>query len=382
MTRVLMISTDRKIFDNNSPVRERMIEYGSIFDELNIVVLTKRGEISAKIPVHLSPKVRAWATESSGRISAIRDAFKVGEQILNSATSLNFWTITTQDPFETGIVGRRLKKKFKLPLQIQVHTDLLNVHFARDPLNNLRFIVARQVLKSADGVRVVSGRIKRSLIDDYRFAIPAEKISVLPIFIDLEKIRRAPVSIDLHQRYPQFEKIVLIASRLAKEKNLGFALKVFKKLLKQVPKAGLVIVGDGPERARLEKMAKNMGVSASIKFEGWQENLATYYQTADVFLTTSLYEGFGLTIIEAIASGLPVVSSNVGIASQALTSVNGSICDYRDIDCFVHRLWSFLLAGRFEPGSGDINFSRIMTTDKSDYLRKYQQALESLLPRL
>lgn len=382
MTRVLMISTDRKIFANNSPVRERMIEYGSIFDELNIVVLTKRGEIATKTPVHLSPKVRAWATESSGRLSAIKDAFKVGEQILNSATSLNFWVITTQDPFETGIVGRRLKKKFKLPLQIQVHTDLLNVHFARDPLNNLRFIVARQVLKSADGIRVVSRRIKRSLIDDYRFAIPTEKISVLPIFIDLEKIRSAPVSVDLHKKYPQFEKIVLIASRLAKEKNLGFALKVFKKLLKQVPKAGLVIVGDGRERTRLEKKAKNMGVSASIKFEGWQENLATYYQTADVFLTTSLYEGFGLTIIEAIASGLPVVSSNVGIASQALTSVNGSVCDYRDADCFVHRLWNFLLAGRFEPGTGDINFSRIMTTDKTDYLRKYQQALESLLPRL
>ena len=377
-----MISTDRKIFDNNSPVRERMIEYGSIFDELNIVVLTRRGEAPLKLPVHLSPKVRVWATESAGRLSALKDAFKIGSQILNSVTDLNFWVITTQDPFETGLVGRKLKKVFKLPLQIQVHTDLLNIHFAHDPLNNLRFIVARQVLKSADSVRVVSERIKRSLVNDYRFAIPAGKISVLPIFIDLEKIRSTPVSIDLHKKYPEFGKIVLIASRLTKEKNLFFALKVFKRLLKETPEAGLVIVGDGPKRLKLEKKARSLGISDRVKFEGWQDNLVSYYKTADVFFGTSFYEGFGLTLVEAIALGLPTVSSNVGIASQALTSVNGSVCDYPDTDCFVHRLWHFLAEGRFEPGSGDINFSQIMTTDKSDYLRKYQQALESLLPRI
>ncbi|MFA6536505.1 MAG: glycosyltransferase [Candidatus Paceibacterota bacterium] len=376
MTRVLMISTDRKIFDNNSLVRERMIEYGSIFDELNIVVLTKRGEAIGQLPVHLSPKVRVFATESAGRLSAIKDAFKVGMQILDSATDLNFWVITTQDPFETGLVGRKLKRVFKLPLQIQVHTDLLNIHFAHDPLNNLRFIVARQVLKSADSLRVVSERIKRSLVNDYRFAIPAEKISVLPIFIDLEKIRSLPVSVDLHKKYPQFGKIVLIASRLTKEKNLFFALKVFRRLLKETPEAGLVIVGDGPKRLKLEKKAKSWGIADRVKFEGWQDNLVSYYKTADTFLSTSFYEGFGLTIVEAIALGLPVVSSNVGIASQALTSVNGSVCEYPDIDCFVHRLWHFLAEGRFEPGSGDINFSQIMTTDKADYLRKYQQAIE------
>jgi len=373
--KVLMISTDRKIFSEGSPARKRMIEYGALFDELAIVVLSNKGEVSVEIVDSIAHNTKAYPTNSGNRVVAIKDAFRVAEKVFKNSPTGSRWVVTVQDPFETGLVGFWLKKKFKLPLQIQVHTDLLNVHFSHTFLNNLRLIVARIVLPRADGIRVVSDRIKRSLIKDYRFSLSADKITVLPIFVDFDQIRNSAITVDLHQKYPQYRKIILMVARLVPEKNFKFAFKVFKKVLEKFPDTGLVIIGDGPDRAKIEQMAKDRNISKNVKFDGWQNNLGTYYKTADVFLSTSFYEGFGMAIVEALSAGLPVVSSSVGVVVQALNSLNGTACQYFDTECFVKRVEHFLgLESRAEIGATD--FSRFTTTNKDTYLCNYRLAIE------
>jgi len=120
--RILNISIDRKIFEKGSAVRDRMIEYGRLFDEYYIIVFSLKKDNLPKVD-RLSSNVWAIPTNSPTRIDYIDDAVKIGKQMSGID-----W-VSTQDPFETGLVGLRLVYRLKAKLNVQVHTDFLNSNF-------------------------------------------------------------------------------------------------------------------------------------------------------------------------------------------------------------------------------------------------------------
>ena len=109
-----------------------------------------------------------------------------------------------------------------------------------------------------------------------------------------------------------------MASRLEVEKNIDLAIKAFKEVVQKIPKAGLIIVGKGSEQGRLEALCLRLSLKQSVVFEPWadKQTLASYYKTADLFLNTSLFEGYGMTFVEAKAAGCKIVSTDVGIAPE------------------------------------------------------------------
>ncbi|MFA6095683.1 MAG: hypothetical protein WC767_02470, partial [Candidatus Paceibacterota bacterium] len=164
MSKVLMISTDAKILEEGSAVRARMQEYGKLFDELHIIVFSKQDSKSKVQNSKISDNTFIYPTSCS-RLSSVMRAIRIGEGIVSGSG----WIITTQDPFETGIVGRSLSKRFGIPLNVQIHTDFLNPNFTKgSALNALRQVFARMTLPQAASVRVVSKRIKDSLMRDRR----------------------------------------------------------------------------------------------------------------------------------------------------------------------------------------------------------------------
>lgn len=309
MFRILTIGTERALFEE-SPARERMREYAGLAKEMHIIVfnLAKKGRLKEQVfgNIHLYP------TNSAGRLLYIFDAFLAGKKILSGKS----WIISCQDPFESGLAGYLLKKfssgNF---LQLQAHTDLLSPFFWQESfLNKLRVILAKFLLKRADGIRVVSQRIKKSLE-----AIGIKKeIFVLPIFVDAAEIENAPVRVDIRKRYPKLDFIILSIARLAKEKNLGLLLEALAELSSKYPEMGVLLVGEGPEEKFLRKKAEKLGVPGKVFFEPWQQDLVSYYKTADVFALVSNYEGYGRTAIEAAAAGCPVVMTEVGCANEIL----------------------------------------------------------------
>ncbi|MEK9183771.1 MAG: glycosyltransferase family 4 protein [Patescibacteria group bacterium] len=321
--KVLMLSVDGKIFEENSAVRQRMAEYSSLVDELHIVVFTRRNfqfpisnfQTSAKLQI--AKNVFAYPTNTKFKPLYFFDAYKICKSIIeNLKLKIENCIITTQDPFETGLVGYWLKKKFKIPLQIQIHTDFLSPYFWRESLKNkLRVLLAKRLIKKADCLRVVSERIKESL--ESRIKNKESRITVLPIFVDVEKIRNAPVRNDLHKKYPNHDFIILMASRLTKEKNIDLAIGAFARIKNQgsgIMAPLLLIVGNGPERENLESRIKNYELGDSIRIESWTDDLISYYKTADLFLSTSNYEGYGMGVVEAATAGLPVIMTDVGVA--------------------------------------------------------------------
>lgn len=313
--KVLMIGSDRKLFEEGSAVSERIKEYGRLVGELHIVVFTTSAHHSKlriqNSELKLSDNVWVYPTMSLSRWFYIFDAVRIGRKLIFEKGFIRGRSvITTQDPFECGLAGLLVKRKWRLPLEVQLHTDPFSPYFS-GVLNWIRKIIAKRVLRSADGIRVVSEHLKQA-ISTYN---PSASISVLPIYIDRERIENAQISFDLHARFG-WKFIMLSVARLTPEKNLGLAIRVLALARKSFPDIGLVVVGAGSEGAKLKLLAWKLGLSHNVAFVGWQNDLASYYKTANLFIQTSFFEGYGLSLVEAGLSGLPVITTPVGIAEE------------------------------------------------------------------
>src|SRR3989339_1703747 len=107
----------------------------------------------------------------------------------------------------------RVARSTKARLQIQIHTDLMSPAFQRGShLNKVRMRIARKVLPQAQGIRVVSNRIKESLSE--AFPVLADRITVLPIFVDIAKMRVTPAAFSVREKYPQFDWVAITVARL------------------------------------------------------------------------------------------------------------------------------------------------------------------------
>jgi glycosyltransferase involved in cell wall biosynthesis len=307
VSKVLMISLDETILNPNSSAAERMREYGNICDDLKIVVLNT----GRKEKIQLSEKVWAYPANASNKIGAIFAGFFIGWRIARDFKSS---IITTQDPFRTGLIGWILSKIMGIGFNVQIHGDFYGSYWNKNIFGKIKNIFGGFIIKRADSVRTVSASIADSL---GRLKLLEESV-VVPILTDIEKIKNAIPKFSLRDKFPG-KKIILSVGRLEKEKNHIFLLRMMKELLKDMPEAFLVIVGDGSLRKYLKEQAKELGVDKSVWFAGWQDDLVPFYKTCDFYALPSLTESFGATILEASAAGVPVLmTSQVGLAKEYL----------------------------------------------------------------
>ena len=375
--KVLTIGTDRKLFEEGSAVLARQIAYASKMEEFHIVVCTVSKGLTEK---HIG-NLFIYPTNSSSKFGFLMDAYKLGKKIIVQNKFIRGASVISgQDPFENGLMAYRLAKKFRLPIQLQLHTDCFSLYFQNSFLNRIRVKIARFLIPRAQGLRVVSDKIAQSLKQNF----PNLKIvpQILPIFVDIQKIIDAPAETSLRQQFSQFNFIILMASRLTKEKEIGTALQVLASFVTDFPHTGLIIAGDGPEKKNLERLAQTLDISDHVVFVGWQENLIPYFKIANLFLLTSRYEGYGMILIEAGASGLPIITTDVGITGEIFQNgVNSFICPVGDVSCFSQRVKELIS----DNAKRELFKRRIQDSMKSivikedEYTVKYVDILEKLL---
>jgi glycosyltransferase involved in cell wall biosynthesis len=302
--RVLQIGADRSkrgILYRDSPATARQRAYAARFGQLDIIGFSRRSDGARTFA---EPHLSVFPTNSRSPLLYGLDALRIAGKMPRPDV------VSAQDPFETGFVAWLIARRFRAPLHVQVHTDFLSPEYARlSYVNRVRVLIARFVLRRAARIRVVSERIATSLtmLD---FGVP---ITVLPIFVDLDKLRNASVEPEPAGKFSAFRTKVLIVSRLEREKNVALAVSAFAAAPKD---ACLIIVGDGSQRAALGRLAAERGIAERVFFEGLQD-AARYYPLVDLVLVTSRYEGYGLVIVEALAAGKPVLSTDVGVAKEA-----------------------------------------------------------------
>jgi len=325
--KVLMISSDRKILEQGSAVSDRMKEYGELVEELHIVLLS---DVSHKLQEStLSKNVWVYPTNSSSKWFRSSGATRLGKKIIFDKKFVRGKSlITTQDPFECGWAGMKIKNKWRIPLEVQLHTDPFSPYFSGFP-NSIRKRIAGKVIKKADSLRVVSQSVGEQI--SKKFFIAQNKINILPIYVDRTRIEEGHINFDLHARFG-WHFILLAMSRLTPEKNLPMALSVLKRVLEFFPTTGLVIVGAGPEEGKIKNLIKTLGLEKNVTLVGWQEDLASYYKSANMFIQTSFFEGYGLALVEAGLSGLPIVTTAVGIANDLKNGEDAYICPVGDVE--------------------------------------------------
>ena len=142
---------------------------------------------------------------------------------------------------------------------------------------------------------------------------------------------------------PLDSPIVGNAGRLVPGKRYDVFLRTARQILDQMPQAIFLIAGDGPERAQLEQLAKKLKVSDQIKWLGWREDLTSFYQSIDVLLFNSDWEAMGMTPLEAISHGIPIVASCLhGGLKEVIGSDSGMLISTHDVPVLAEKVIDFL----------------------------------------
>jgi len=303
--RVLAISSDRSkrgVLYPDTPASRRQEAYAAAFGDLDIIGFSQIGDASPYSREGLS----VYPTNSSSRFFYGIDALRIAKTLSRPDV------VSVQDPFEAGFVAWLIARRFRVPLHVQVHTDFLSPEYTKlSLLNRARVMIAGFILHRAARIRVVSPRVKESIEKRYALRVP---ITVLPIFVNIEAMRVGLSDHALAARFSRFTSKFLVVARLEHEKNVLMALLAFAN---SAPRdTCLVIVGSGNEREALENHANKLNVGDRVFFEG-EKDATPYYTLADLVLVSSLYEGYGIVIVEALAAGKPVLSTDVGIAREA-----------------------------------------------------------------
>ncbi|MDP2947882.1 MAG: glycosyltransferase family 4 protein, partial [Nanoarchaeota archaeon] len=327
--KILNISLEKKLFLVESKAQQRVLDYARLFERFDLIVLTPRGYKNIEFEnMIIAP------TNSFIRFFYLVDAYFWGKKIIKK---YGYDVVSAQDPFEMGLIAWLLVKKYKLKLQIQIHGDYFSSLYWRKEsfLNRLRFYLGKFIIKKADSVRVVSHRIKESLI---KLGLAPEKIVVVPIYSPIDN-----ENLIIKNKKEDNKFIFLTVGRLVNVKNISLQIQAMVEIIKNYPNIELWIVGDGPEKNKLENLSKKLKIEKNVKFFGWQDNLEKFYQQADVFLFTSNYEGWGMVIIEAASFGLPIIMTDAGCAGEVIKNEeNGLVIEVNNKKALVTAMIKFI----------------------------------------
>lgn len=186
-----------------------------------------------------------------------------------------------------------------------------------DKKNMIR-IVERYLLRHVNGIAAVSNDIKTKIINWHGFN--SVKIFTIPNGINIESFDRREYR-EAKRRELGLESEYFVIGNVASLlplKNHHFLFNIFGELLKKFPKIKLVLVGDGPLRWDLESLSVKKRISSNVIFLGTRKDVAELLTVFDMFILTSFTEGLSVSLLEAMASSIPVVASDVGGNSEII----------------------------------------------------------------
>lgn len=249
--------------------------------------------------------------------------------------------VHAQTEFSTSYVARRIALECGVPFLMTSHTDYaayLFGPFKRSlPVRLASYQWAREKFRKTSAVVIPSEKLR-----DVPHLYPLrDKLHVVPNGIRLNEYDRdvsgeEKAEIRKRYRFPDTSSILLYVARLSKEKDTLGLIKSFQALLKEKPDVRFLIVGDGPDRMRLETYCEENALSDYVAFSGMipREEVYRYYAVGTMFVCASKFEIHSLSFLEAMAASLPMVCiEDPALAGVVENGVNGFT--YRDTEGFV-----------------------------------------------
>jgi glycosyltransferase involved in cell wall biosynthesis len=248
--------------------------------------------------------------------------------------------IHVHTPFRAHRLGVMLRRRGTAPLVETYHTyfePYARHYFPWLPAAPLRFVarsLSRRLCREADHL-IVPTRQMQEVLERYGITTPT---TIIPTGIDLDEFRGGDGA-----RFRRLHGIgegrptLVTVSRLAAEKNIGFLLEVARALIEEFPDLVFVVAGEGPDAERLQTKGRALGLENHLRFPGNLDRrtaLLDCYRAGEVFVFASPTETQGLVLIEAMALGVPVVSTAVMGTETVLRQARGALVSAEDVRAF------------------------------------------------
>ena len=188
--------------------------------------------------------------------------------------------------------------------------------------------VIEYAINKSDAVTSVSLDLKKETLNHFKIT---KQIDVIPNFIDSNIYNKDGDKVLRSKFANTQEKILIHVSNLRKVKRVTDVVKIFEFVQKEIP-SKLIMIGDGPERIQAEQLCRKLNISDRVKFMGKLKSVEEFMSISDLFLLPSETESFGLVALEAMASGVSVISSNSGGLSEVnIDGITGYLSEVGDV---------------------------------------------------
>jgi N-acetyl-alpha-D-glucosaminyl L-malate synthase BshA len=223
------------------------------------------------------------------------------------------------------LAKQMIKGKHNLKVTTTLHgTDITLVGLEPSFLPLVKFSI-----EESDGVTAVSRFLKEKTLTNYNIN---KEIEVIPNFVDTQLYKPMQDDCIRKRLAAEGEKILVHTSNFRQVKRVTDVIKIFDIVQKEIP-SKLLLIGDGPDRSECERLTRQLDLNDKVKFLGKQEGLVEILSCSDLFLIPSQSESFGLAALEAMACGVPVISSSVGGLPELVKhNESGFIAEIGDVE--------------------------------------------------
>ena len=230
-------------------------------------------------------------------------------------------------------------------------------------------------INNSDVVTAVSESLKKETLSSFNIK---REIQVVPNFIDSSLYKHENNSGLRRSFVRDDEKLIIHISNFRKVKRVQDVLKVFAKIREETP-SKLLLIGDGPERFEMEQLCRNLDLCESIRFIGKLKAVEKILSVSDLFLLPSATESFGLVALEAMASSVPVISSNTGgLPEVNIEGKTGFLLDVKDINGMAEKAIELLSDENKLKEFKKCAYKHAMQFDLPNILPMYEKIYEDL----
>lgn len=232
-------------------------------------------------------------------------------------------------------------------------------------------------IEESNGNTAVSRFLKEKTLTNYNIN---SDIKVIYNFIDTELFSPNPNELLRNKIAPNEEKILIHTSNFRPVKRVPDTIKILSEVKKEIP-AKLVLIGDGPDRSECERLVRELNLTKDVFFLGKQDALQEILNVADIFLMPSQSESFGLSALEAMSCGVPVVSSSVGGLPELVRhNETGYIAEFGDTNRMSKYVIDLLTSEKkYKAFSENARRRAIEHFDKSIIVPQYEKYYEEIL---
>jgi len=378
-SRVLFITRDVHVLEKDSSLQKHFISLQEVFDEVHIVFLSHNKNQKSQ-SIRLAQKVWVYPAVARRFLALPFAAMRTVQEQLHFTDGFRPDLVVALDPFESGVSGYRIAKKFQRPFQVHVGEDFFVPHWNQhSPYRKWRLRFARYVLKRTQSVRVETDTLLHALQARYK---KIKDTAVLPRYFNIQESSAAvsvPVKKDL---YPQFSFVILFVGDLTQDSTLFRAMDAVRAALR-TPTVGFVVVGDGTAKESFQKRAQILGIEKQIIFTAQTDGLIPHMRSADLLVCTDNNSKSEDVIIKAAIAHVPMVIAKTILREDLFRDGEDAfLCDANDTVDFSQKIMKLLntniLRRQFARNAQEVISTRVEEKPEM-YRLAYRDSIEAVL---